>query len=369
MKKSLLFFLWVSPFCCFGQSLLLNGGFEEENICTEYKVNCSPEAWASNAGVFFNYFRDANRAYHGQSCMAIEAGHETIPYKRTFIRSQLLCRLRKGASYHLKFHIKSPHPVLDSIGVYFGSIDPLLERKPIHLLAPSLYLSPTNHFVKDSSWQEVNLTYTANGDELFFSIANFSKNDIRGNTGIKMERNFFVFLDDFSLLPMDPKETLCSNWKEVKREIYDQDERHEFLLRSLRFHRNDATQRIPTMPGSITTIDTLILPDVFFATAKRDLEAASFVLLDNFCRSIKGRVVDSLVIEGHTDNVGQVLSNEQLSLDRASAVGSYLRNCAYFFRAPFFIRGWGSRRPVSANDTPANRQRNRRVELFLYLRN
>ena len=51
----------------FSQSLLLNGNFEEENICTEYKVNCAPEAWLTNDDVFNNYFKDADRAYQGFS--------------------------------------------------------------------------------------------------------------------------------------------------------------------------------------------------------------------------------------------------------------------------------------------------------------
>ena len=69
------------------QNLLANGGFEEENICSEYKINCAPEGWLVNDDVFFSYFKDQNRAHNGAHCMAIEAGHAIKPYKRTFIRS------------------------------------------------------------------------------------------------------------------------------------------------------------------------------------------------------------------------------------------------------------------------------------------
>ena len=367
MHKTLFCWLTFLPVYCFSQSLLLNGGFEDENTCTEYKINCAPEAWVSNTAGFNNYFKDANRAYEGQHCMAIEAGNSHKPYERTFLRSPLLCGMRKGARYRLEFFIKSPHPILDSIGIYFGPIDPLLERKPIHKLAPSFYLGQHNSFQKDSGWQRVVADYQATGDEAFITIANFARNDVSGPTGIQMERHFFVFLDNISLLPLNPAEHLCADWKHARDDIYEQNERHEFLQRSLKYRRND-TSKLPLMPGRISTVDTLILPDIFFATAKKDFEGSNYLLLDSFCRAIKGRTVDSLVIEGHTDNTGTTDFNEQLAMDRAGAVGSYLRNCSYFFRVPFYLRGWGSRRPVTNNETPENRQRNRRVELFLYLR-
>src|SRR5688572_31182386 len=95
------------PFYSFSQSLLLNGNFEEENICVEYKVNCAPEAWLTNDDVFNNYFKDPLRAYQGWHCMSIETGNAKKPFKRTFIRSQLLCGLRRGNQYRVEFFVKS----------------------------------------------------------------------------------------------------------------------------------------------------------------------------------------------------------------------------------------------------------------------
>ncbi|MEI9808652.1 MAG: hypothetical protein WDO16_12770 [Bacteroidota bacterium] len=37
--------------------MLANGDFEEENICTEYKVNCAPEAWIANKDGFSTYLK------------------------------------------------------------------------------------------------------------------------------------------------------------------------------------------------------------------------------------------------------------------------------------------------------------------------
>jgi outer membrane protein OmpA-like peptidoglycan-associated protein len=368
MKKIFFSLVCFFPVFCFSQSLLLNGGFEEENICTEFKINCAPEAWITSGSGLANYFKDINRVYEGEHCMAIVAGHVTRPFDRTFIRSPLLCRLKRGNQYRLEFFIKSPHPILDSIGVYFGPIDPLLERKPIHLLAPSLFLGRSNKFVKDSNWQKVVLDYRANGNEAYITIANFSRNDVTGNTGISRRNQFFVLIDNISLLPLNPEERLCANWQQVKEDIYDLNERHQYLQRMITQRSSNDPDKIIPGPTMVVVADTLLLPDVLFATGKKELQPASFALLDSFCNKMANRSIDSLVIEGHADNTGTVTFNEQLSSDRAASAASYLARCMAFSRATVITRGWGSRKPVALNDSPVNRQKNRRVELLVYFR-
>jgi outer membrane protein OmpA-like peptidoglycan-associated protein len=366
MKRILLSFTCLSTVSCFAQNLLLNGGFETENICTEYRINCAPEAWISSISGYAYYFRDANRAYNGESCMGIEAGHSRVPFQRSFIRSRLLCGLRKGSQYRLGFFIKSRHPILDSIGVYFGPIDPLLERKPIHRLAPSLFLiDQPNQFVKDSSWQKVTLDYTATGNEAYISIANFSRNDITGLTGIPKENHFFFFIDNVTLVPLNANERLCADWEQTKDDIYEQNERHEYIVRYLPHRRNDTSRLRPT-PTAYLKADTLLLPDLLFATGKKEMKQASLAILDSFCARMAGKTIDSLVIEGHTDNTGSVQINEDLAVGRAGSAANYLALCRSFFKMPVIVRGWGSRKPLAPNDTPQGRQQNRRVELLVY---
>jgi outer membrane protein OmpA-like peptidoglycan-associated protein len=366
MKKIVICWFFILPILCCSQNLIVNGGFEDENICTEFVVNCAPEAWISSGSALATYLNDPNRSYQSEHCMALQVGHSTRPFDRTFIRSQLLCRMKKGNKYRLSLFIKSSHPIIDSIGAYFGPLEPLMERKPTQLLAASLYFGTSNTFKKDSSWQPVVADYTATGDEVFITIANYSRNDINGNTGISRRYQFYVYLDDISLVPLDPNEKLCSNWQDVKKEIYDFNPRHQFLWRMLRFKRDSLV--VPLQPTSIIMADTLLLPDVLFATGKKDLQPASYPLLDSFCRQLTGRKIDSVVIEGHTDNTGTIAMNEQLSEGRASAAANYLSQCAAFSNLPIITRPWGSRNPVTDNSTPANRQRNRRVEIFVYFR-
>jgi outer membrane protein OmpA-like peptidoglycan-associated protein len=358
---------FLFPFFLYSQSLLLNGNFEEENICVEYRVNCAPEAWLTNDDVFNNYFKDANRAYQGWHCMSVEAGNTKKSFKRTFIRSQLLCGLRKGNQYRLEFSVKSLHPILDSLGVYFSSNDFLFDGRPLYSVKPSVYLAnANNHFKKDSSWQQVAFDYTAKGDESFITIGNFSKRDITGETGILRENRFFAFI--VSLIPLNMNEKLCDDWRLRMEEIYDQDERHEFLRRKIRSGKGNDPLPVVLEPNKIIRIDTLVLQEVLFESGRAELQKESYLLLDSFSRNAYGRRVDSVVVEGHTDNRGTEEMNNRLSSARVQTVLNYFASRAFVKPNRVFARAWGESRPVADNSTPQGRQRNRRVVVFLYIR-
>jgi outer membrane protein OmpA-like peptidoglycan-associated protein len=70
-----------------------------------------------------------------------------------------------------------------------------------------------------------------------------------------------------------------------------------------------------------------------------------------------------LLIEGHTDGVGEDAANLTLSDKRAAAVKAYLVEKYAVGAARLQTRGLGETNPVAANDTAEGRQQNRRVEL------
>lgn len=359
---SVLFFYPV-----FSQNLLLNGGFEEENTCTEFSIRCAPEAWISSSDGFSNYFKDAGRAYEGQHCMAVSAGHSRKNYQRTYIRSQLPCALRKGNSYRLTLYVKSAHPILESMGIMFCKTDPLLSNY-WYQRTPSLYFSQgNNHFTKDSSWQKVEWIYQASGEELFIQIGSFAKLDITGPTGIKMVNQFLVFVDAISMEPINRNELACSSYSFEKKKLYEQDARHSFLKISLNKQRTKPETPV-LQPTTLPVIDTLVLPDVLFATAKKELGPASHTLLDTVCANLGLKTVDSIIIEGHTDNTGTAIFNERLSQGRSETVKTYLQSCPGLHRAKLVSRAWASSKPRADNETQEGRRKNRRVELIIYCR-
>jgi len=356
------------PILVIGQNLLVNGGFEEENTCSEYKVECAPEAWISNSTNFNNYFRDANRSYAGERCLAIEAGHSAKPFHRTFIRSKLLCGLRRGHQYRVEFYVKSPHQILDSVGVLFTSHDPLYDKRKIQHIIPSLFAKPlSGSFTNDSSWQKVSMAYTANGTESFIAIANFSRKDITGSTNLELMNSFFVYLDEVSIVPLDADEQLCSGASNTRQDIYDQNERHQFLQRLIREYRNDPPV-VKLSPTSFATVHTILFPDVLFATGKASLEEGFYILLDSICHSLEKNDIDSIVISGHTDSTGSRAINEQLSRERANAVAMEMSKCLGLTSEKLRIIGYADDLPIASNSTPAGRRANRRVEVLIYTR-
>ena len=74
-------------------------------------------------------------------------------------------------------------------------------------------------------------------------------------------------------------------------------------------------------------------------------------------------------VEGHTDNWpirgGKYASNWELSSARALEVVRYLSNISGIHEGKFSALGYGEFRPITTNETPAGRSKNRRVEIFI----
>ncbi|HLY70591.1 MAG TPA: OmpA family protein, partial [Puia sp.] len=89
-------------------------------------------------------------------------------------------------------------------------------------------------------------------------------------------------------------------------------------------------------------------------------------LLDDFCNKIKEKIVDSLIIEGHTDSVGKINYNQKLSENRAKAVKEYIQQKTIIRDEEISTRFFAGSRPIASNNTEEGRQKNRRVEVYLY---
>ena len=74
-----------------------------------------------------------------------------------------------------------------------------------------------------------------------------------------------------------------------------------------------------------------------------------------------------LVIDGHTDSDGDSEANLNLLLLRAQNVKNWLVN-EFEFITPQMIdaRGFGEEQPIVNNDTPENKQLNRRIEVLVW---
>jgi len=71
------------------------------------------------------------------------------------------------------------------------------------------------------------------------------------------------------------------------------------------------------------------------------------------------------VIEGHTDNVGELESNMELSRQRAENVVNYLVDKFGIERSRLSAKGYGPTRRIAYNNTAEGRQKNRRINAVI----
>lgn len=110
---------------------------------------------------------------------------------------------------------------------------------------------------------------------------------------------------------------------------------------------------ILNMPGNVT-----------FRTGSADLNSHFFKVLNGV--ALVAKKYDKTIIEvaGHTDNVGGVAFNQQLSERRSHSVAQYLESHGVT-EARIMTIGGGENHPIASNSTEAGRAANRRVEVTI----
>jgi len=108
----------------------------------------------------------------------------------------------------------------------------------------------------------------------------------------------------------------------------------------------------------------LTLGDVLFDTAKSDLKAGAYSVVEKLASFLQEYPTRTVEIEGFTDSVGSDDYNFGLSLHRAEAVRNALNGRGIALDRILY-HGYGETFPVATNDTAAGRQRNRRVEVII----
>ena len=106
----------------------------------------------------------------------------------------------------------------------------------------------------------------------------------------------------------------------------------------------------------------LTLETIKFKSNSSELSVANNEELNLLAIAMESQASVTIKIMGHTDNVGSEGDNMVLSLDRSETVKKYLV-AKGIDAGRIKCEGFGSLRPLMANDTPAGREHNRRVEI------
>ena len=113
---------------------------------------------------------------------------------------------------------------------------------------------------------------------------------------------------------------------------------------------------------------------ILFTTGSSTLASAAKTSLQEFSKVLKNNTTCDVAIQGYTDNAGwqnstaaqSVEKNKALSLDRATAVSSYLQSLGVSRAQIKSVEGLGEENPVADNSTAAGKAQNRRVEVYMY---
>ena len=110
-------------------------------------------------------------------------------------------------------------------------------------------------------------------------------------------------------------------------------------------------------PGSTT-----VLHHIYFEKATAFVRPESMVNIRKLAKALMRQPAIRIVIEGHTDNVGNKNDLMQLSKNRADTIRSLLIQEGV---EPERVetKGYGATRPVTDNSTEEKKQQNRRVEI------
>ncbi|MCB1696266.1 MAG: OmpA family protein [Halioglobus sp.] len=121
----------------------------------------------------------------------------------------------------------------------------------------------------------------------------------------------------------------------------------------------EALKAVDTERGMVIT-----LGDVLFSTGKADLQPGAMSTIERLAMFMAEYPMKTVLIEGHTDDVGTEAFNLGLSERRAASVRNALLAAGV---SPERINtvGYGEANPVASNSTAEGRLMNRRVEIVI----
>lgn len=258
-----------------------------------------------------------------------------LPYpgslKLEYIETKLPKPLTKGSVYTAKVYVAkdlkhypksisgigiliSNAPLVDQI----GSTNGIEQLKSIQKLQPQALEHSGTLLNKKNEWMLVQGTFTADGTEEYVSLGRFQLTDINDLT-----IGAYYYFDSISIVEQSSTLSLA----------------------------NLSTGSTPVK-----------LTNLHFESGSVKIGTDSFDELNKLVDILKTNKEIILLISGHTDNSGNDIDNNALSLGRAEAVKVYLIE-AGINTDRIVTKGFGASNPISSNNTAEGRLLNRRIEV------
>ncbi len=391
---TLLLCLLYSTFYSFTQNLIPNPSFEDVNICIKYNEPCAPKAWRSSVLKNFYYFEylaiqgKAIPPVDGNRSVAFTMYLEGKDYERKFIQAPLICELKKGETYRLRFHYLVKECMVGTFGIFFtDSLAIYDDNEPMKLVKPQVLIEVPKD-AEAGKWIEASAEFVAQGGEKGIILGNFNDDEetiIHPAKGIRKKdfetckkRRIYFRFDQISLEPINPSTHKDCYLERNLHHIYEDSVKHlkdevvlipdwtETIVK--KENKDTAFTQIPEKTIVIAE-DTIVANEVFifsninFETNSARLLPSSYRPLEQVLEAMRMHPEFKLKITGHTDNIGSQKVNQWLSEKRANAVEEFLKNQG-IHKNRLEVFGKGESEPVAQNDTEKGRFLNRRVEFI-----
>lgn len=169
-------------------------------------------------------------------------------------------------------------------------------------------------------------------------------------------------------------ESLVKDAEEVKAKLAIMEQENvkfksdsETVEKNQKMIESITTMFLPSEAEVIKNGDLLVirLVNLNFPQNKASLEPQYFSLLNKIQKAIQTFPNGTVVIEGHTDGVGDYQKNIELSQNRANAVYQYLMSTMGADAARITVVGLGGAKPIANNTSEEGRAKNRRIEFVI----
>ena len=111
----------------------------------------------------------------------------------------------------------------------------------------------------------------------------------------------------------------------------------------------------------------IVLDDLIYRSGSADLGPGPFESLSDLANFLKGTPSSSIILVGHSDAIGELRKNIELSRNRAQAVVDRLIKNYGIDQSRISAQGIGFLSPKTNNSTEKSRKKNRRVEAILIM--
>jgi outer membrane protein OmpA-like peptidoglycan-associated protein len=285
---------------------------------------------------------------------------------RSCLGQQLKTPLQKGKIYKIKMDAaRWPWAAINKLGFFFS-------EKPVKkegmqdwrgdLIRPQLVFDSILCKIP-MTWYRLSATFKADMDIAYFYFGNFAAlNDYQKiyNELSEYKVDFYnagyYFFDNFSLTEIqNVHNSLSINYLPQ----YSITCLSETTLAAISVAPS-ATIAQPAIV--LAPKQKIVLNNVLFETNSANLKKVQLPELDEFCQKLLKNPQLTLLITGHTDNVGTPIQNQQLSEKRANTIADYLQRKGIDAKR-IQKRGLGATQPISDNQTVEGREKNRRVEI------